>query len=394
MNEEKSSVIYPSADDREKIARPEVEMISYSDALDIKRVVAAVETQIETFRQIRQICLRLTNNDDWLIQGDGISLLESGAQKIAIPWGCDVHLTRIDLEWIDDPKSRYYIYTAYGHGYSKKLGRDIDDIGTCSSRDEFFAKKGGEFKKLEDVDMTDIKKKAVTNLYVRLIRRCLGISNVSENELTAAGIDLSKVARVEYDAEKRKKPDLPPEAKTRKDAIRNILNVLSNGDETKSRAILKDATYFKSGDKEVFAETVEDLRTEKWVNAIYGKMKDHFRKTNPDDFAKMFPDDVAKTTNGTKTNGNAPTPPAATETKSEPPFVLADEKTLSAIGDCVHDLLGFGFSEEKVYSEIQKNAGRQIAELQELTAAEAFKVFNYLDGWRRDAKSKRARKTS
>jgi hypothetical protein len=258
-----SQVFYPSPEDQSKVARPDIELISYSDALDIKRVVSAVESQIETFKQIRTLCLRLTNETDWLIQGDGISLLESGAQKIAIPWGCDVHLTRIDLEWIDDPKSRYYIYTAYGHGYSKKLGRDVDDIGTCSSRDDFFAKKGGEWKKLEDVDMTDIKKKAVTNLYGRLIRRCLGISNVTEVELKAAGLDLSKFERVEYQTKKQKSDNLPPEAKTRRDAIQAMLRVLAGGDEKKMSALLKDATFFHSGDKDVFAEVVTDLTTEK-----------------------------------------------------------------------------------------------------------------------------------
>jgi len=388
QHEEKSSpsqVIYPSSEDQSRVARPDVELISYSDALDIKRVVSAVESQIETFKQIRQLCLRLTNETDWLIQGDGISLLESGAQKIAIPWGCDIHLTRIDLEWIDDPKSRYYIYTAYGHGYSKKLGRDVDDIGTCSSRDDFFAKKGGEWKKLEDVDMTDIKKKAVTNLYGRLIRRCLGISNVTEVELKAAGLDLSKFERVTYETKKQKSDNLPPEAKTRRDAIQAMIRVLAGGDEKKMRALLKEATFFHSGDKDVFAEVVTDLTTEKWVNQIYGKTRDHFRKSMPDEFAKMFPDDATKKPNGFPQTADAPQP-------NVPSNLPATEAQIAAIATTAKELLTFNFDEDRVYSEIMKAAGRKIAELNELSNGEAVKVFAYLEGWLKDAKAKRAKK--
>ena len=52
---------------------------------------------------------------------------------------------------------------------------------------------GGQLKEIEEVDMANIKKKAVTNLYGRLIKRLLGIGSVDFDDLSEAGINRSDV---------------------------------------------------------------------------------------------------------------------------------------------------------------------------------------------------------
>jgi len=91
----------------------------------------------------------------------------------------------------------------------------MEAIGSCSSRDKFFAYvseirdrngnviREASWKPLSEIDETNVMKAAYTNLLVNGITRLLGIRNLTWDDLKEFGIDKDKVAKVEYRSSKR-----------------------------------------------------------------------------------------------------------------------------------------------------------------------------------------------
>jgi hypothetical protein len=287
-------VFSPISSNEEPVVREkEMEIMDISnDAASLEKMVAATEKSVEFFKKIRIISLKLTNEKDWLLQGDGISPSESGMQKIGIAWGIDITLfDDPHLDWFQDDAGKYYVFTAKGKAFSRKLGRWIEDIGTCSSRDEFFGRVAGGWKQLETVDITDVKKKSVTNLYRRLISRCLGLSNITEDELKQAGLNITKIEKVEYGKDRKKaEAELPKEALDNRNMIHKIALILGNGSEEGAKVYIKEASKWLDAQKqEVFREDVRDIKTARWIETTLGRIKGIFKSNYPEDYAKMFP---------------------------------------------------------------------------------------------------------
>ena len=82
----------------------------------------------------------------------------------------------------------------------------MEAIGSCSSRDKFFAwdkraGENGEYKQLSDVDETNIQKAAYSNMVMNGVTRLLGIRNLSWDELreiTGDGVKEDKVDHAEF----------------------------------------------------------------------------------------------------------------------------------------------------------------------------------------------------
>lgn len=155
---------------------------------DIKKA----EQMVESIKRITLISLKVTNHADWSLQSGRPYLENSGCMKVANVWGINFKDRKFVPEGGErhqDDRGQYILFTVQGKAEFR--GRTIDDIGTCSTRDDFFGKKGGTLKPLEDVDLENIKKKAVTNLQGRLLKKILGLNPTME-ELRTAGIDLGK----------------------------------------------------------------------------------------------------------------------------------------------------------------------------------------------------------
>ena len=90
-----------------------------------------------------------------------------------------------------------YAYICFGEVGSKLLdglyGENVLEMeGSRSSRDPFFTKNNRE------PDPTDVRKAAYANFTVRAIGSLLGLKNLDATDLEKNGIDLSRVAKVEY----------------------------------------------------------------------------------------------------------------------------------------------------------------------------------------------------
>lgn len=167
-------------------------------------IVTVAERRLQTHTRILGVALQITNATDWVDQQGKPYLTASGAEKIAGLFGIEIprkdqhghDLITCEKEWGEDEQGRYYFYTVMGMGRIK--GHAITAIGTCSSRDQFFAKSGDEWRPMSEVDETNIKKAAYSNFIVNVITRLLGLRNLTWDQVKAGGIDPEKAGKVRY----------------------------------------------------------------------------------------------------------------------------------------------------------------------------------------------------
>lgn len=168
---------------------------------DLAIAIKTAQETIELVKQIKILAIKQTNKHDWVDMQGKPYLQSSGAEKIArlfgISWRiCDGYPKREDKQ---DEKGSYYIYSYKGE--FTMAGKTIEVIGTCSQRDKFFGRdKNTEtgFKNAADVDITNIMKKANTNMINRGITTLLGIRNLTWDEVKNGGIDVTQTTKVTY----------------------------------------------------------------------------------------------------------------------------------------------------------------------------------------------------
>lgn len=257
----------PEHDDMSILAIPEV---------DLELAIKRAEQNVAMYNRIKMVSLKVTRAADWVLQdGKTPYLMERGAQNIANMWGVDITIETPVLTWVDqDEKGRYYMYTVKGRAYAKQLGRVIEDEGVCTSRDKLFGRTSEGFKELSEVDMPNVRRKAVTNLYNRLIKRVTGLINVTLDDLKAAGFDTSKMFSITYrSGTERASQRLSEAALAKRKLMWDKCLEMAAGDEQEAALILKKVTYFKSGEDEKFCMDIKDLKTEKWIYSSYGRLK-------------------------------------------------------------------------------------------------------------------------
>lgn len=177
------------------VIMPTAPVVSESD---LEAALKVAERNELLARKIKTLALKQTNPKDWADMDGKPYLQASGAEKIArlfgISWRiCEGYPQRDDQK---DDKGSYYVYTYKGE--FEMCGKTIEVIGTCSQRDKFFGRKGGELKNESEIDVTNIIRKAMTNMEVNGITRMLGIRNLTWDELAEAGLTQDQSAQVNY----------------------------------------------------------------------------------------------------------------------------------------------------------------------------------------------------
>ena len=252
---------------------PIISIPSKDRFLEIEKEIDRLEKNIEFYNRIKTVSLKLTKPSDWIDQGGNPYLMDRGAENVAIAWGVDISDIKLKQEWAEDENGRYYAFIASGKAYSKKLGRYVEDIGVCSQRDRFFGMTKGGLKPIEEVDMANIRRKAVTNLYTRLIKRVIGLMNVTFDDLKIAGIDITKISKIEYRGGTQKIEATEADKKKQKELWDLLLQYTGGADEV-ARDVLKKQSSFEAKDgKSVEGKDDVKYLTGKWLNFTLKKIK-------------------------------------------------------------------------------------------------------------------------
>lgn len=168
-------------------------------------IIASAERRIASVQKILELSLKITTPNDWVDQNDKPYLTASGAEKVARLFGVSWKDIRSEKIKSEDEKGPFYFYQVSGLFTIKH--DSILAVGTCSSKDQFFAKKkekneAGEtvtvLKPLSEVDETNIMKAAYTNCVVNGVTRLLGLRGLTWEMVGRSGILKESVASVKY----------------------------------------------------------------------------------------------------------------------------------------------------------------------------------------------------
>jgi hypothetical protein len=216
----------------------------------------------------------LTNQNDWINQNGKPYLEWTGASKIACAFGVSYSTPVFEKEICKDDKGEYAVFQAIA--MLTWNGRSMPEIGTGSSRDPFFGKSGGEYLPLSEIDLTDVKKKAITNMLNRGIKSLLGLSYTwDEIETISEGkINRTGVSKVEYSAGSQGSKQEKKESKDLRVEIHKMLVDMNMGDQLAASVQLEEITRWKNtkGETVKGKNNVNDI-IEKGVPIVYGKVK-------------------------------------------------------------------------------------------------------------------------
>ena len=177
------------------IIMPQAPVVTESD---LEAALKIADRNQQLANKVKLLALKQTTAKDW-VDTDGKPYLQStGAEKVARLFGISWRICQgyPNKEMHKDEAGSYYVYTCKGEFFMG--GNTIEVMGTCSQRDKLFGRKGGELKNESEIDVTNIIRKAVTNMEVNGITRILGIRNLTWEELAEAGIHKEKAAAVNY----------------------------------------------------------------------------------------------------------------------------------------------------------------------------------------------------
>jgi len=162
--------------------------------LDSQKAIARISAIANVIEGCAKVSIQRTNPKDWVKMGDSYYLQATGAQKIRPIWGIYYRDRQVTKESNSDGSYSYIVTGVVGSKVLDQLyGEVVVDIdGGRSSTDKFFAK-GDRVP-----DPMDIRKAALANWEARAVTALLGLKNMSTEDLQKNGINVSGVARVDY----------------------------------------------------------------------------------------------------------------------------------------------------------------------------------------------------
>ena len=255
----------------------------------IEDLISVAQKRLGTVPQLVELSLKVTNYRDWTLQDGSPYLGHSGAEKVARLFGVKISNVNIKKESTDDSEGKFYIYIITGKCSLPGDMDSIEAIGTCSQRDSFFSKAKGERRPTSEIDETNIMKAAYSNFMVNGITHLLGLRNLTVEQLTDAGVDLSKVLQVGFKKRTQKiSKTLEEDSKKLRQRIDDMAIQMSGGDEEAMKKILKANSLFTVKDDEgkdvdKFIDDIKYLTSAKWIKSTYGRMKKAYQETYPDE---------------------------------------------------------------------------------------------------------------
>jgi hypothetical protein len=257
----------------EEIKNENVLAIVPDSEKSLEVAVKSAGRYLELQDTIRKMAINLTNQNDWINQNGNPYLEWTGASKIACAFGVSYSSPVFEKELCKDETGEFVVF--HCTAVISWNGRSMPEIGTGSSRDPFFGKSGGRWLPLSEIDLTDIKKKAMTNFLNRGIKSLLGLSyswdeieNISNKKINRTG-----GAKIEYSSGSQGSKNETKESKDLRVEIDKMLLDINMGDKVAASENLELLTRWeKDGTKYKGKFNVKDLH-EKGVPIIYGRVK-------------------------------------------------------------------------------------------------------------------------
>jgi len=262
------------------------EIITVEDADDL---ISIAQRRIGIVSQMIQFALHETNYRDWIDQNGKPYLVHSGAERVALLFGMKRYDVNTEKFMTEDSRGKYYIYKTTGKLSLPGRYDSIEALGTCSQRDKFWAYTDGKWRESIEIDETYIMKKSFTNFMVNGVTHLLGLRNITWEQLEAAGIDRSKITKIEYKKGSEKaEATLSEEDLKNRNEIWRICMTMAEGLEDEAKKILIAVTRFKpkDGGDERYIDDIKRFTSAKWIKSALGRAKKKMK-----DFEDSVPED-------------------------------------------------------------------------------------------------------
>jgi len=230
-------------------------------AIDVEPFARAAAS-LDMFNKLREIALKLCRPSDFHMFGDRPWPQRSACEKIMRACGLNVKLHRqadgtpFIKKYSQDEKGGYYIITISGM-ISGQWG-ELEAMGFCSSRDQFFAREGADsegnpvYKPLSQVNESDITQSAYTNFLANAVTRYTGLGGLTQEDLErhyGAGTVSSHTYRDNKPKQTKEATAADSEKAKR---LWAILMIVTEGAEHDAKQLLKELSAFTGRDgKEV-----------------------------------------------------------------------------------------------------------------------------------------------
>lgn len=255
-----------------------------NNADDIELAIHRIEKHVELQSKMVKLALKVTNETDWVDQSGHPYLQASGAKKIRMCFGCTVSNVMYErTDYPHDENGAYFVIEVVGD--ISWNGQSIPETGTCSSRDAFFAKRKGVLLPMSEVDVTNIRKKALTNFYNRAIKSMLGLSFTWDEieKATDSRITKDKCKGVKYNTGSKgggetEKPIASAAQEIMREEIKRMMGEMYG--KTDAPNVLEKNTTFESKENGKIVpgkRSVKDLSI-KQIEMIHPQLKKAFEK--------------------------------------------------------------------------------------------------------------------
>ena len=235
--------------------------------------VSNAEATIERANIILKLIAKHIRPTEIRLFGDNLHFERGACEKILMWAGAKIKHVRLDKDRIIDEKNEvYYDYEAWGT--VEIDGREIELMGNCSTRSDFFGTTKDGYKPLSEVDIPSIKQAAITNLWNHACVRSLGLKSMTVEDLKLAGMDITKIGAVAFNKGGSGGSTITPEEKQQQVLMGNWLLEMNGGDKEAAANNLEKITGF--GDVKG-KRSPSDLKG-KWLATSYGKVKVEYEK--------------------------------------------------------------------------------------------------------------------
>jgi len=262
--------------------------IDLSTAEGVEAQTKRIEKYMEAQGRIRKACINMLNVHDLVDQDGKPYLMWTGTAKIASAFGVSYDTPRFTQEIVSDDKGEFINIQC--ETTVRYAGRSVPEIGSCSTHDQFFAQRSKwdaqthksekYFLPLSEIDINDIKKKALTNALNRGLKSLLGMS-FSWDEIAAATgnkITQSLCVQVRHGKGTQGGKTEAPQTADAKSKVWKMLLEMADGDtDLASKSLARLTTWKNRENKMVSGKTkIEDVSEAMMKHLVPAVEKEHY----------------------------------------------------------------------------------------------------------------------
>lgn len=149
-------------------------------------LVTEIENQVVLVKRMRLAVCKLTEAAHWRDYQGKPFLMDAGVHTIASTIGVEFGMPEMAETEMTDEDGPYREFICRLSG--KWRGRSMFEIGSASTKDDFFAKSHGKKVAYKDIDIGAVRKKAITNAQHRILTKITGLGGVTWELLETIGI--------------------------------------------------------------------------------------------------------------------------------------------------------------------------------------------------------------